>query len=363
MIPTIPWRKSLGVRLAGTMLFLVLMTVLMVVGNYLALLRLKNPQAGIPPEKLSRQYEILQLVFGVLLLFAFGLVSWIVRTISQRIWRLARTADRIAAGELSLSAEDAGDDELAALGRSFNTMTSNLRATIEQVSAQEARMQAILSSTADGIITIDDLGRITWVNAAVERLFGARAEQLQGRDVATLLTAPDGREPDGLLAHDLHHGMAQAVGKERELQGLRRDGTRFPLALRVSGLRHEGARLFIGTMQDITERKRAEASGSRSWRRSARPSAGSRRPRRRSWPAPPTRPPAPRSRPPPSARPSPPSTRSPRPPPRGRSAPRASARPSRTPWTSARTAAGPSRTRSPRWTASRSRSSRRRRTS
>jgi PAS domain S-box-containing protein len=259
MIPTIPWRKSLGVRLGGTVLILVAISLLLVFFHFLALWSLEHPAPGADLGPTIRRYEILQIVFGVLLLIVFGLVSWIVRSTAQRIRRLARTADRIAAGEVSLNAEVEGADELAALARSFNTMTGTLRATIEQVSAQESRMQAILGSTADGIITIDDLGRITWVNAAVERLFGARADELLGRDVATLVAAPDGHEPDGLLAHDLHHGMAQAVGKERELQGLRRDGTRFPLALRVSGLRHAGARLFIGTMQDITERKRAEA--------------------------------------------------------------------------------------------------------
>jgi PAS domain S-box-containing protein len=258
MIRSIPWRRSLGVRLGGTMLILVAMALLLVFFNYMVFRSLRQ---AVGPEHAAtiRRYEVLLLVFGGLLVVVFGLVSWIVRTLSQRIRRLAQTADRIAAGELDRSAEVAGDDELAALAQSFNTMTGTLRQTIEQVSAQESRMQAILGSTADGIVTIDDQGRITWVNAAVERLFNARADALLGRDVATLMAAADGHHAEGLPAPDLRAGLAQALGREREVQGLRPDGTRFPLSLRVAALRHAGARLYIGTMQDITERKRAEA--------------------------------------------------------------------------------------------------------
>jgi PAS domain S-box-containing protein len=206
-----------------------------------------------------RNDQTLLLVFAALLLVVFTLVSWTFRTISSRIRRLAWTADRIAAGELSLSAESDGADELAALGRSFNTMTSTLRATIEQVTAQESRMQTILGATADGLLTIDDRGRITWANTAAERLFGTHTDELRGQDITTLAASPDGQDSGALPGPGLRSGVTHSVGKERELQGLRRDGTRFPLALRVAELRYEDARLFVCTIQDITERKRSEA--------------------------------------------------------------------------------------------------------
>src|SRR4051812_6660644 len=124
MSQTIPWYRTLGVRLGGSALILVGLALLLVMFDVSVLQLLKDPAYREARADSIPQFQVIQIGTVSLLMVVFGLVAWNVRTITRRIRRLAATADRIAAGELSLSADAAGDDELAALGRSFNTMTS-----------------------------------------------------------------------------------------------------------------------------------------------------------------------------------------------------------------------------------------------
>jgi PAS domain S-box-containing protein len=122
----------------------------------------------------------------------------------------------------------------------------------------EARLRAVFDTAVDGIITINEGGIIESVNPAVERLFGYPAGELVGRNVSLLMPEPYRSEHDSYLESYRRTGERKIIGIGREVEGLRRDGTRFPMDLAVSELRLGGARMFTGLVRDVTERKRAE---------------------------------------------------------------------------------------------------------
>ena len=122
----------------------------------------------------------------------------------------------------------------------------------------EAKMRAILNTAVDGIITIDERGMIETYNAAAERLFGYRADEVIGRNVKMLMPEPYQSEHDGYLGNYLSTGRAKIIGIGREVFGLRKDGTTFPMDLAVSEVKFGGRRLFTGIVRDLTERKRLE---------------------------------------------------------------------------------------------------------
>lgn len=121
-----------------------------------------------------------------------------------------------------------------------------------------ARLQAIIKTVVDGIITIDVNGTIDSVNPAVERMFGYKARQLVGRNVSMLMPAPYSRQHDAYLHRYLKTGRARIIGIGREVVGLRKDGSVFPMDLAVSEWRLGDQVMFTGVVRDITERKRAE---------------------------------------------------------------------------------------------------------
>ena len=132
-----------------------------------------------------------------------------------------------------------------------------------------ARWRSIIESAVDGIIVIDELGRIEAFNPAAERLFGYTEDELRGRNVNVLMPSPYHEEHDGYLARYLETGTKKIIGSGREVTGRRRDGTTFPLHLSVGEMLVPGGRKFTGILHDLTERvsleNRLRASEAR-WR-------------------------------------------------------------------------------------------------
>ena len=131
------------------------------------------------------------------------------------------------------------------------TMTDEIRAGAE-------RMQAIVGNVIDGIITIDEHGMIESFNAAAERIFGYRAAETVGINISMLMPEPYHSQHDSYLSRYMAGGAARIISIGREVEGLRKDGSIFPMDLAVSELRLGGRRLFTGIVRDISERKQAE---------------------------------------------------------------------------------------------------------
>jgi two-component system, LuxR family, sensor kinase FixL len=131
------------------------------------------------------------------------------------------------------------------------TAADELRATV-------GRLQAIVETAVDAIITIDEQGTIETVNPATERLFGYCAGEMIGQNVSMLMPEPYHSEHDGYLHRYRRTGERKIIGIGREVSGRRQDGTEFPLELAVSETRLPGRRVFTGIIRDVSERKRAE---------------------------------------------------------------------------------------------------------
>ncbi len=94
----------------------------------------------------------------------------------------------------------------------------------------ELRWRSIIESAVDGIVVIDANGQIEAFNPAAERLFGYTEPEVVGRNVSMFMPAPYCDEHDRYLQRYLREGNARIIGIGRDVQGVRRDGTVFPLA-------------------------------------------------------------------------------------------------------------------------------------
>lgn len=122
----------------------------------------------------------------------------------------------------------------------------------------DRQMRAILETAVEGIITIDEEGRIELLNPAAERIFGYPASEAVGRNVSMFMPEPFRSEHDRYIANYLRTGKAKVIGVGRETVGQRKNGTVFPMELSISEVRLADRRLFTGFVRDITEKKRAE---------------------------------------------------------------------------------------------------------
>jgi PAS domain S-box-containing protein len=128
----------------------------------------------------------------------------------------------------------------------------------EALQASEARIQAVVATAADAILTIDERGILESANPATEKLFGYRADELIGQNVTMLMPSPYHEEHDRYLARYLETGEKRIIGIGREAQGRRKDGSFFPVELAVSEFQVQGRRLFTGVIRDISARKQLE---------------------------------------------------------------------------------------------------------
>ncbi|PON13803.1 hypothetical protein C2W62_32420 [Candidatus Entotheonella serta] len=132
------------------------------------------------------------------------------------------------------------------------------RVRVEEALRQsEARNRSIVETAIDGIITIDEQGRIESFNPAAEHIFGYRESDVIGKNVAMLMPSPDREQHDAYLRRYLQTGERKIIGIGREVVGLRQDGTTFPMDLAVGETHVGDRRMFTGIVRNITDRKQA----------------------------------------------------------------------------------------------------------
>ncbi len=121
-----------------------------------------------------------------------------------------------------------------------------------------ARAHAILETSVDAVITIDETGIMESFNPAAERIFGLSAAEALGRDVNVLMPEPYRSSHAGYLHSYLETGVRKIIGIGREVTGLRADGSVFPMELAVSETWVRGRRIFTGLVRDISDRRMLE---------------------------------------------------------------------------------------------------------
>ncbi len=118
----------------------------------------------------------------------------------------------------------------------------------------EARLRALIESAADAVIMIEPDGTIDLLNRSAERMFGYEPGTLLGRNVRELMPQGYRQRHDLALARYVGGGTPTILGQTVSLEGLRRDGSVFPLELVVNEVRVGERRLFSGILRDVSRR-------------------------------------------------------------------------------------------------------------
>ncbi|WP_230531237.1 PAS domain-containing sensor histidine kinase [Microvirga roseola] len=119
-------------------------------------------------------------------------------------------------------------------------------------------LEAILDTATDGVIVLDETGRILSLNRSAEALFGYDERQVVG-DAITVLLAPESHMValdylDGLRSP----GMASLLNDGREVLGRVRQGGTIPLFMTMGRMNDGPGRKFCAVLRDITSFKKAE---------------------------------------------------------------------------------------------------------
>eukprot|EP01134_Creolimax_fragrantissima_P006182 CFRG6182T1 len=137
----------------------------------------------------------------------------------------------------------------------YSVIVTDFKETIEGES--RTFIDAVFSSAQDGIIAIEETGLILAFNHAAEKLFGWTSDDVVGRNVSCLMAKHIALKHQGFIERHLLSGeraAGRAVGRNRQLRGLKRDGSLFPMSLSLSEVNDSSLerRQFVGLIHDQT---------------------------------------------------------------------------------------------------------------
>ena len=214
------------------------------------------------------------MVLAALLLILVGTwMAWLfARLVTVRLRLLARAVDAFGRGESDEvpAVATRGGDELGVLGSSLERMMRALRAAQTELTAyasrleqriadrtaelaeSETRFRNLAATTFDPLVTISEQRRITFFNAAAERAFDRRADEIGNRPLELLFAAESIPRLDDALARVRDgHGGAKPV----ELVARRRDGKSFAVEVSIAAWDIGGRPAHTLVVRDITERQ------------------------------------------------------------------------------------------------------------
>jgi two-component system, NtrC family, nitrogen regulation sensor histidine kinase NtrY len=237
--------------------------------NARVLQQLRETRANAAEYQLLEQRRTgVQVAFGLmyvaialtLLLSAIWIGMWFANRLVAPIRQLMGAAQQISGGNLDVAVSTKpADGDLAVLGATFNTMTSELKSQRDALvgansTLDERRrfMEAVLSGVTAGVVGLDADGTITLVNRSAENLLGAKESALVGKPLATAI-------PE--FAAVMKRSQKQGKNLVAEHISLHRAGSEHNFAVRVTT---EGsdqqAQGYVVTFDDITELVSAQRS-------------------------------------------------------------------------------------------------------
>ncbi|MBS0184634.1 MAG: PAS domain S-box protein [Nitrospira sp.] len=133
--------------------------------------------------------------------------------------------------------------------------------TQEQLLVSRLRLESIIESAMDAIITVDEDQRVMLFNRAAEQMFGCPAKEAIGRTLDRFLPA---RFRDAHRHHIHTFGQSGVTNRKMDklgtVMGLRSNGEEFPIEAAISHIAVEGKKYYTVILRDLTERKQAEDS-------------------------------------------------------------------------------------------------------
>ena len=182
--------------------------------------------------------------------FAMILLTYFLFDVILRrpIMQVAQALDSEAAGISTEIKLRTSVEETDLLIKAFRNMQ-------DQVHQRQTRLESILDNAAEGIVTIDEFGVVETFNTAAQMLFGYTSDEVVGNNVSMLVPEPHRSQHDTYLATYNKEGKESIIGVMREVLAQRKNGSTFPMSLKVSEMFIDRQRHFTAVVDDISDRK------------------------------------------------------------------------------------------------------------
>lgn len=140
-------------------------------------------------------------------------------------------------------------DEKIATGRLVELLNIQRRAS--------SQLKSLFKAIVDAVIIIDDFGKILDFSPSAEKIFGYEKKEVIGQNLNILMPEHYAQKHDGYLRSYRKTKFKTLIGSTRTLEGKRKEGTTFPMELKVEEVKGAEAS-YVGIIHDLTETKKSE---------------------------------------------------------------------------------------------------------
>ena len=191
----------------------------------------------IPPDRLHEESQIIERIRQGECLDQFETVRW--RKDGQKIYV-----------SLRISPIKDSTGEIIGISKIVRNITERKQA--------EEQFRLMVESSPGGMLMVDQTGAIRLINAQLEKQFGYSRQELLGQPVELLVPERFRAQHSTLRANFFASPSVRAMGAGRDLFGVRKDGTEFPIEIGLNPLKTADGPRVLASIVDITERKRTE---------------------------------------------------------------------------------------------------------
>ena len=136
-------------------------------------------------------------------------------------------------------------------------ITLNMR-TQDELKRSEYTTRALLDSSTQSVIAVNESGTIVLVNGCTEEMFGYSRAELVGRHIDLLVPADRRGRHTGFHKAYFASMQSRPMGIGLELEGRRKNGTQFPVEIGLSAIDSSAGKLAVAFVTDITQRRLLE---------------------------------------------------------------------------------------------------------
>ena len=176
-------------------------------------------------------------------------LTWVFSApLARRIRAIQERATRYSAGNFAPTVPDYSQDEIGTVARMLDSLTRDLAARLTGLEADRARMAAILSGMVEGVLVVNEHGRLQLANDAARRMLQIDSAA-EGRQYPEIVRHP-------AVAQQIASALAGRSTESVELTGLR--DPNMILIARTAPVEISPGRGAVVVLHDITDLRRAD---------------------------------------------------------------------------------------------------------
>jgi len=217
-----------------------------------ALPQVSEVRLAMPLTDVAAQVSTVQRIglasLGAGLLFALVLSWTISMLLSRRVTAIAAMAERYAAGDWSRPARDFGNDEIGVVARALDGSVREMGRRTIDLASDRARMEAIVGGMVEGVLVVNEYGRVQLVNGAARRMLRLQVVP-EGCHYLEIVRLPEIASQLGTALRGVAaDGIEMTLPHEQELI----------IIARSAPVSSPGAAGAVLVMHDITDLRRAD---------------------------------------------------------------------------------------------------------